>query len=251
MKIKKQDCNFEKLNEDVKILKNINTGFFVLDDSSYLNNKDIKEVLKEIQAYKYKVDMINLDDIMLEISTYLYNNKNFFKNIDLIVAIGEGGSRSLNSLNKYNIYTNIEQKSIVWSRNWNGEDSDEFVTNIEKLNLRKKKVLIIEDVIATGETLYNIIEKIKQMEGEVIGIISAIISGQSPIKNKSFCKMLIGIEVNSDSKIIDNPFWYPPIYSLRHLFYGDKEMPYFYNVLNKRYFNNETKLEDLIKKRRK
>lgn len=48
-----------------------------------------------------------------------------------------------------------------------------------------------------------------------------------------------------------DPFWYPPIYSLRHLIRGDEEMPEIYNVLNEKYFNNEDKVEKLIKRIRK
>lgn len=250
MKIKIQECHFEQLDKEVKILEVVNSDFVILDDNSYSDVEDIHAVSKEIEKYKYTVNNINISDVMHRVASYLEKNIEFSKNVDLIIAVGEGGTRTLEALNKFNIYNNLEQKFIVWSRNWKGESSNEFITNIERIKLQGRKIILIEDVIATGETLYNIREKIKQMGGEVKGIISAIISYESPIKNKSFCKMIVGTEIKSNNKNIKDPFWYPPIYSLRHLFYGDKEMPYFYKTLNKRYFNNESNVENLIKKRR-
>ena len=179
---------------------------------------------------------------MEKVRNYLY-----LKNINLkdytIVTVGEGGKQVFKALNK----DALEVIEIKWSRNWKSEISNEFITNIETFNFKSKNIILIEDVIATGETLYNIIFEIKRKGGNVKKIICAIINESSPLIDKSFAETIVAAKIMS--KDSENPFWYPAIYSTRHLFYGDEEMPKFYEVLNDKYFKDD-KIEREIKKMR-
>ena len=97
------------------------------------------------------------------------------------------------------------------------------------------------------QVLYNIIFEIKRKGGNVKKIICAIINESSPLIDKSFAETIVAAKIIS--KDSENPFWYPAIYSTRHLFYGDEEMPKFYEVLNDKYFKDD-KIEREIKKMR-
>lgn len=242
MLVNNKKIQLDKAKENTTILSEIKENFIILDDNTYPNKKNINRIGEEISKYDYKVKILSINNLMKKVRNYLY-----LKNINLkdytIVTVGEGGKQVFKALNK----DALEVIEIKWSRNWKSEISNEFITNIEAFNFKSKNIILIEDVIATGETLYNIIFEIKRKGGNVKKIICAIINESSPLIDKSFAETIVAAKIIS--KDSENPFWYPAIYSTRHLFYGDEEMPKFYEVLNDKYFKDD-KIEKEIKKMR-
>ena len=242
MLVNNKKIQLDKAKENTIILSEIKENFIILDDNTYPNKKNINRIGEEISKYDYKVKILSINNLMEKVRNYLY-----LKNINLkdytIVTVGEGGKQVFKALNK----DALEVIEIKWSRNWKSEISNEFITNIETFNFKSKNIILIEDVIATGETLYNIIFEIKRKGGNVKKIICAIINESSPLIDKSFAETIVAAKIMS--KDSENPFWYPAIYSTRHLFYGDEEMPKFYEVLNDKYFKDD-KIEREIKKMR-
>lgn len=242
MLVNNKKIQLDKAKENTTILSEIKENFIILDDNTYPNKKNINRIGEEISKYDYKVKILSINNLMEKVRNYLY-----LKNINLkdytIVTVGEGGRQVFKALNK----DGLEVIEIKWSRNWKSEISNEFITNIEAFNFKSKNIILIEDVIATGETLYNIIFEIKRKGGNVKKIICAIINESSPLIDKSFAETIVAAKIIS--KDSENPFWYPAIYSTRHLFYGDEEMPKFYEVLNDKYFKDD-KIEKEIKKMR-
>ena len=242
MLVNNKKIQLDKAKENTTILSEIKENFIILDDNTYPNKKNINRIGEEISKYDYKVKILSINNLMEKVRNYLY-----LKNINLkdytIVTVGEGGKQVFKALNK----DALEVIEIKWSRNWKSEISNEFITNIEAFNFKSKNIILIEDVIATGETLYNIIFEIKRKGGNVKKIICAIINESSPLIDKSFAETIVAAKIMS--KDSENPFWYPAIYSTRHLFYGDEEMPKFYEVLNDKYFKYD-KIEREIKKMR-
>ena len=242
MLVNNKKIQLDKAKENTTILSEIKENFIILDDNTYPNKKNINRIGEEISKYDYKVKILSINNLMEKVRNYLY-----LKNINLkdytIVTVGEGGKQVFKALNK----DALEVIEIKWSRNWKSEISNEFITNIETFNFKSKNIILIEDVIATGETLYNIIFEIKRKGGNVKKIICAIINESSPLIDKSFAETIVAAKIMS--KDSENPFWYPAIYSTRHLFYGDEEMPKFYEVHNDKYFKDD-KIEREIKKMR-
>lgn len=242
MLVNNKKIQLDKAKENTTILSEIKKNFIILDDNTYLNKKNINRIGEEISKYDYKVKILSTNNLMKKVRNYLY-----LKNINLkdytIVTVGEGGKQVFKALNK----DALEVIEIKWSRNWKSEISNEFITNIEDFNFKSKNIILIEDVIATGATIYNIILEIKRKGGNVKKIICAIINEGSPLIDKSFAETIVAAKIIS--KDSENPFWYPAIYSTRHLFYGDEEMPKFYEVLNNKYFKDD-KIEKEIKKMR-
>ena len=240
MLVNNKKIQLDKAKENTTILSEIKENFIILDDNTYPNKKNINRIGEEISKYDYKVKILSINNLMEKVRNYLY-----LKNINLkdytIVTVGEGGKQVFKALNK----DALEVIEIKWSRNWKSEISNEFITNIEAFNFKSKNIILIEDVIATGETLYNIIFEIKRKGGNVKKIICAIINESSPLIDKSLAETIVAAKIIS--KDSENPFWYPAIYSTRHLFYGDEEMPKFYEVLNDKYFK-EDKIEKEIKR---
>ena len=242
MLINNKKIQLDKIKENTTILSEIRENFIILDDSTYLNKENINKIGKESSTYDYQVKILSINDLMKKVRNYLY-----LKNINLkdytIITVGEGGKQAFKALSE----DALEVIEIKWSRNWKSEFANEFITNIEYFDFKSKNIILVEDVIATGETLFNIIFEIEKRGGDVKKIICAIINGNSPLIDKSFAETIVAAKiVSKDSK---NPFWYPAIYSTRHLFYGDEEMPKFYEVLNDKYFK-DNKIEKEIKKMR-
>ena len=224
------------------ILSETDKNFIILDDNTYKNKINIELLKTKIETYGYNVKIFSIVELMKKVKYFLKSKKINLNNFS-IVTVGQGGKQAYIALNE----KAKEEIEIKWSREWNGENSNQFATNIEKFDLKSKNIIIFEDVIATGETLFNVTSEIKKRGGDVKGIICAIINGNSPLINKNFAKTIAAVKINS--KDTNDLFWYPAIYSTRHLFYGDQEMPRFYELLNDKYFR-DNKIEKEIKKMR-
>ena len=159
--------------------------------------------------------------------------------------------QTFNSIKNNKVFDNKFIYNIKWSRYWKGDSFLGFETNIDNYDIKNKRIIIIEDVIASGNTIWTLKEYLDNNNNEVVMICSALIQESSPIVNKSFCETYSSMMIEKTENDELDPFWYPPIYSLRHLLFGDKEMNNFYNVFNEKYFNGNNDVEVLIKKIRR
>lgn len=232
-----------ELDKEVVILQELKEDFIIIDDGTYIPLVKLKRIIKEIDCFGYKACL----ESMLEEARIVknYGLDMFKRNFNLVVSVGDGGKRFLNALMQENVF---DEKilNLVWHRVWKGNHALGFETDIDKFDFKDKKILLIEDVVASGKSLYIVKQEIERLGGQVIGVISGLINESSPIIKKSFVNILSAKKLVSSDKSLD-PFWFPPIYSLRHLIYGDEEMPEIYNEMNEHYFQGNKAVENTIK----
>ena len=220
-------------------------NFIVLNDFTSKITFKTRKIFKKINKYNYHVKVLNIKKIAKRVEKYLIKQDLEF---DTILTAGEGGKQFFKGMR------NFENKDVIylkWHRIWDKNVSLGFESDIDNYDLTNKKILIIEDVIASGNTLINLINNIENRNGQVVGICASLIQETSPLIKMSIKPTIVGVKINKTSDASLDPFWYPPIYSLRHLLWGDKEMPLFYEILNEKYFQNNNDIEILIKKVRK
>ena len=169
---------------------------------------------------------------------------------DTVLTVGTGGKHFFKAIENNKLFLNKEIINLKWHRYWDNQKSLGFETDIDKYDLKDKKILIMEDVIASGMTLVVLKEEIEKRGGIVVATIASLIQEASFLKEKSIVPTYVTVKINKANDMSLDPFWYPPIYSFRHLLYGDEEMSNFYKILNEKYFNNEDKIEKMIKKYR-
>lgn len=229
----------------IKILKKKCSDFFILDDGLLQN--DLPKLITKIKEYYRNVDIINLKEIanmLIDDVISSIKDDNY-----IILALGSGGTLIVNFIE--NKLRDFEIIKIKWSRNWDGNYKVNFVHNLIEYNFFEKKVIIVEDVIATGNTILSVCDYIKNKGGVVCMILSTIISGSSPlleneIKENIVVGLLVENQVKNEMKDDFDAHWNPPIYSLRHLLTGEKENPNFYFTISNIYFNGND-LKDFFK----
>lgn len=246
IKIKK-NFNYEFDKEVIYLGNSLNSNsFFILDDDTKIKSSKLNKIIDEIQLYGYKVNIITMAEISKKVIDFLENS--LIDDFDTIVLLGEGGSKFFSYFKDFSIFKDKKIVNLKWSRSWAGDNANFFVTNIDEFEINDERIIIFEDVIASGETIMNIKDYLENNGNQIMLIITCLMQETSPMANNNFCKTIVGNLINKSTAVDLDPFWYPPIYSLRHLIYGDEEMSEFYKSLNKRYFNSSKTVENLIKK---
>ncbi len=236
--------------QDSRYLDTCNGNFIVLDDKTVQIDDRILEIFNRISLYGYNVEVINSDIVMNKVFNYFLES-DFDKHFDMIVLVGIGGKQMFSNIIHREFFKGIEIVDLVWHRYWDSNSSSFFETDIYKYDFKDKKICLIEDVVATGNTLLTLKEMIEIRGGKVEMLMSALIQETSPLIHNSFVSMISGIKICKPDDFQKDPFWYPPIYSLRHLLYGDDEMEDFYDVFNDKYFNGDITVENMIKSYRR
>lgn len=226
-------------------LKTYKKQFIILNDMPSVKFNQIKSLYILIKKYNYNLQVISLQKISQKIIKLI---KKANIDFDTVVLVGTGGKVVFENIKNNSAFKNKNVFYVKWNRVWEGTQSLGFSTDINKFDLRNKKVILIEDVIASGNTLWTLKKCISNRKGAVQAIFSVLIQEGSLISQKSFAPTYSICMIRKTGVKDLNPFWYPPIYSLRHLLYGDLESSLFYEELNKRYFNNEKIVETRIKK---
>ena len=246
MLVEEKKYRLDELTKKTYTIEKNDHSFIILDDKTSVITPKINKLFDLINSYDYDVSVIDIEDTAALIARSLKN-----KQFDTIVTIGMGGKQVYNSIKNESLFMGKNVYLVKWNRKWENDKSLGFDTNIDCFDFENKSVVLLEDVIASGNTLFTIMKEIENMGGDVEWIYSSLIQESSPIINNSFCNTLAAVVIKSPENKNLDPFWYPPIYSLRHLLYGDIEMENFYNILNEKYFNNEKVVETYIKKIRR
>lgn len=215
--------------------KRIECDFYIFNDG--INNVHNAEVIKYISS-KYRTVVDNLNNCAKIIANEIDENKKY-------LCVGEGGKKFCKALSRYKNFKNVEL--LIWHRLWSGDKEIGIETNIDNIAV-PNEVVLIEDVIASGETINKITAALYKKGCIVKEVVSAVVSGNSKLLNESQINLkyakIIGTSNNKD------PFWFPAIYSYRHLFFGDAEMPDIYSIMEDKYFHGSKKLQQIILKGR-
>jgi hypoxanthine phosphoribosyltransferase len=122
-------------------------------DKLILNKEDICKIVKRISediAFVYKQEIEVIVIIILDGAT------NFCKDIFKTFM-------SENDVKKFHLY-GIKAKSYGKNTFSSGQVNLDFCGIKSDLNLKNKRILIIDDICHTGNTLYSVIEEIKNFE---------------------------------------------------------------------------------------
>ena len=220
------------------VLNKLKSDFFILNDGSMCEKLYCIETF--VKRYFYSVSVVDLS----EYAKLLFNNSSSLFEMEdlLIIGLGQGGVSIVNFLsNELSSYDLIRAK---WSRVWGYKCHNHFCHDLHLYDLRRRNIIIVEDVIASGETIEAAIKYVKEQGGNIVGVMSAIISGTSPLHNKAFdLPIIVGASLESVSAVTRSDefisHWFPGIYSLRHLLWGEVENPNFYSTLSNYYFNGD------------
>ena len=248
MLIKEKKHSKEDLVYQTFCLQKCDDDFIILDDCTTEITKEVNEIFNLIKKFGYQLKVIDCRKYSIDI-VRIIKEKNI--NFDTVVLAGTGGKQVFESIKDDLIFNDKNIYSLKWNREWENDISLGFDTDIDKYDFKDKNVIIVEDVIASGNTLWTMKKEIEKLNGKVNAIFSILIQESSPLINNSFCPIYSIITIKKPKDETLDPFWYPPIYSLRHLLYGDSEMPSIYKLLNNKYFNNSDEIECAIKKLRK
>lgn len=156
-----------------------------------------------------------------------------------IIAIGDGGD-----LVSRKLLTGREYKKLTIYRKWRDGNYD-FHYDIPFSSLGSSNVQIIDDVVASGETLSRVREILDPLQLRAFSATVLIAGGNFNNKYRTsdggvygYDSLVSALLVLSDSE--DDPYWYPAIYSMRHLLFKQEQNPHYLERMSKRYFNGDS-----------
>jgi len=208
-----------KYNEKLKV------EFLILND---LNIPDVSPLTDFISKYMDCV-VYDINDLCKSLK-YNFNFKNVY-------AVGDGGKIVLGNIN-------INTKNfdvILIKRIWKDGKLLGF-SNIENVKIKEKSVLI-DDVIGSGKTLYYL-NSAGVSDMEAVSLIMN--SNPSDFKDENGVK---GYKNTTCTLLVEgngtDSYWYPAVYSLRHILWKPKENSWYLKNIARQYFKNN--LEGLEK----
>lgn len=231
----------------MKVLKVRKSDFFILDDGT--NVKTLEPLKVFLHQYFENICVLSLR----EISQNLYQDFKQLIDFDDIffVGLGQGGTIVLNYMIEAS-ENQISSQNIQWSRHWIDRDNFDFIKGkLDKSIYSGKRIIFVEDVVASGKTIREAAKTFEKTGANIIGIISALINENSPALEPGFFGFaLYGVHARPLSYKSDcmDSYWFPPIYSLRHLLYGEQENPLFYQILSEKYSLPQNLLQKTIDK---
>lgn len=209
--------------------------FYLLDDLTSLDTAD--KVFQYIKQYGYSTRIITMHECVKYLSYHL--NK-FSSDKVYIVSIGKGGEILLRLLKEYFLYDfsclELTYSQIIVQNRIIG-----YNTNFENYNWYNKNILVIEDIIYTGNTIIDFINRLINNGGTLIGVLSCIACVDCDNK-------LPHIRITSKYLLSKKNKKLPPVYSYRHLLYGEGNYCEFYENIEQLYFGGEEKIRKIISK---
>lgn len=235
---------------DMIVLEKCSADFFILDDSKYLKlDKSEQSMIFRFMEYldkkRISVKIITIDELASLLLNKLKED-NISNNFDLIANIGMGGKELFAPMKEY--FVEKEVKDIICKRVWYSKTLVKIEDDINSYYFQGKKVLLIDDVVATGHTLNNIIKKIENLNGIVSMIMIGL--GSCNFLDKENYPIIIGKKLYEKHKHIlsniDGAYWYPGIYSIRHLLNEENGMANFKERIAEMYFENDAEVIKIL-----
>jgi len=159
-----------------------------------------------------------------------------------VYAVGAGGKRVLRN-------PSIDIKkfdTISIKRIWKDGKPLGF-SNIGDVKIKEESVLV-DDIIGSGETLHFINSFAKSNDLEAVSLVMN--NNPNDFKDENGVK---GYKNTTCTLLVEgsgnDSYWYPAIYSLRHLLFKPKENPWYLRNMAQHYFeNNLNGLEGVVKR---
>ena len=246
--------HFDEQSRPVKLVRIVNThsaDFFILDDETPCEALSIIEYIRQRGMSVW----------FGTIAQMAANTKPFLEewagglSADVFVAVGQGGKRALRALSRNFhglLFACTKRRHVQWQRLWKANVGIGFSHNLDKYRWSSLRIVLVEDVVASGETVAEITREIVNRGGIVVGIITIAILGSSPLLLRPIMPMLCSFvalsQRSSDSNMHLDPHWHPPFFSMRHLLYGDEEIEGFHRFLSNQYFNDDRSFMTAIEK---
>lgn len=228
------------------VLEEYVADFFVLDDSKYLTlGKNEQSFISRFMNYLKKkqvcVKKIEMDELASLILAKLKED-NAINDIDMIVTIGTGGRELFAAMKEY--FGDKETVDVLCKRVWKNNSLLEFEDDISDYHFQGKKIMLIDDVVATGFTLNHIIEKIEASKGIVTMVAVGI--GSCHYTDNGRHPFILGNRLYEKHEHVlsnkEEAYWYPAIYSIRHLLNEENGMVDLKEKMAKMYFDNDTEI---------
>lgn len=214
-----------------------NANFFLLNDNTFLPCEE--QLIQYIQNFKYELVVFHIKHIDF-LAHYINQMKWDSKDYHL-VAIGEGGKRVLQEIDKKmpikNGWLKIPCRQKI---------KDDLIIgyDCEIPLFSRKKIVFVEDVVASGETIHYVAQAIKLFGGVVEGIVTFTL--YDDFKRLSNTPVITSHLIQRKSHL----FLDPPFYSFRHLVDGEGEKKQFYKYICNTYFKGDNTIEWLLQDRR-
>ena len=154
--------NFDKEVIHLSNSSNFNS-FFILDDNTQIESSKLDKIKDKIELFGFQVKVITMEEISKMVINFL--SKNLIDEFDTIILLGTGGSRFFNFFENHMIFKDKKIIKLKWSRSWIGNNSNYFETNIDEFNISEERIIIFEDVVASGETVLNINKYLEKNDG--------------------------------------------------------------------------------------
>lgn len=222
--------------------KTVKTDFLLFNDI-VPNEIDLGDLVDFIYQYM-DCAMYTITELVSFFKPLLINNS------DEIIAIGNGGELVTKKLLDTN-NMKYDYKNFSIYRKWHDGDY-EFQYDMPNGILIDNNIHVIDDVVASGETLSRAREILDPLHSRAFSATVLVAGGnlnsdyrKSDGGLSGYDRLTSALSVLSDSD--DDPYWYPAIYSMRHLLFKKEHNPHYLERMSKRYFNgNSDSLEKIL-----
>lgn len=222
---------------------------FILDDRN--NYNIVEEEVEAIRSflnilkdnYNLHIREITFDDmaerLAQDINDFVEKN-----NVDTIIALGNGGEYLYNSLACY-FNKKIKKIKVKCRKKWLNNLNESYICLEKKQNYGLKNI-VLDDVMVTGDSVIEMEKEISMQGGELLKVYIGVKSfkccyNKLPVK--------CAFEVKSRKEKIRNSndlFWYPPIYSIRHIINFENGLKDFPKVISEKYFEGDIYIEESL-----
>jgi len=212
-------------------MKTEKTDFLLLNDM-VLMETDLEDLIKFISHYM-KCTVARTDELieLIQPMTMTYSRE--------VIGLGDGGELLGNRmLGKGRI------KKLPMYREWkNGDYNLRCDPPTEPLAIGN--VQIIDDVVASGESLYTARERLDPLHSRNFSGLILVSSGNFNSTFRSPDGGVVGYDKLTSALLVlgdsgSDPYWYPAIYSMRHLLFKQERDPQYLERVANRYFNGNT-----------
>lgn len=206
-------------------------GFFFLDDRIDDNEEVVQDLLDFVNYLRMNKFYFKFLDIFY-IAKLVVDalGRSFFEN-KTFVSVGTGGYRFKSAIERY-----ADFKLVSYQM----ECHHDMRTNIISYNsdlslLQENNITILEDYIASGKTIENVSQFFLNRGIDIETVVSA--AGNVNANVASNTRIICGVLLTG-AKIGQDPYWYPPFYSFRHIRNRENGQANFWEMVYEKYFPN-------------